>query len=105
MGASKPLSPAPARPYRAEIAGKSAVSLPLAQNLTAAHAGRHFTPKELSAALAEAGITLGPRAIQARTRLVCTSPLYIASNPRFPGRVYIPAAELTRLLTGAEVGA
>ena len=63
----------------------------------------HYTPKELSAALAAVGLFISERSIERRCALPEGHPRRIATNPNFR-RCYIPAAEFARL-SGAEVPA
>ncbi len=66
------------------------------------NSSRHYTPKELSAKLSEKGISLSVRSIVWRCRLPAGEALRIATNPNYPGRHYVPAGELARLLGVSE---
>lgn len=66
---------------------------------------RFFSPKEFVAALeARHGIRVSERTVRERCQLPEADPLHIATNPAFPGRWWIPEAELARL-AGLEVSA
>ena len=106
MTASKQSSPALASASGGNFAGNAAGNAPVARIVTRAPASRvgmrHYTPKELSAALAEAGIALSERSIMRRCGLPEGDALRIATPPAFPGRHYLPETELVRLLGVSE---
>lgn len=101
MAAIKQIARASASETRRKIAGKSGGNAPVACVVNRAPAdrlGRRFyTAKEFAGELTEAGLPVSERSIVGRCHLPAGHPLRIASNPNF-GRIYIPAAELSRLL-------
>ncbi len=100
MGAIKDIAPAPASLHAVNFGGFEASKNELARLLTS---GRHFTPKEVAAELSARGLPgRDPDGIRERCNLPPTDPRHIATNPAWPGRHLIPAAELARLL-GVEV--
>lgn len=93
----------PASRSRRKNAGKTGQAPAPAQVMphTPAHrAGkRTWTPKELAGELAEAfGVPVCERNIVRRCNLPPTDPAHISTLPAFPGRHYIPASEVIRLL-------
>ena len=95
----------PASHSRPKIGQSGVRKRPLARGVTppASRASvRHYSPKEFAAALARGGITVCERHIARRCALPASDSLYIASNPHFPGRYWIPETELTRLLGAGE---
>jgi hypothetical protein len=58
----------------------------------------YYTPGEVSAVLAEHGITLHPKMVRERCALPASDPQHIRTNAAFPGRHYIPFSEVNRLI-------
>lgn len=63
---------------------------------------KHYTPCEFSAALAAYGISMNPKLVRERCGLPEGDPRRIRVNLHFPGRHYIPACELTRIINPHE---
>lgn len=98
---------APASRSRRNFPGKTAPAPAPAQVLPHKPADRDgkrtWTPKELAADLAAAfGVPVCERTIVKRCNLPADNPGHIATLPAFPGRHFIPAREVLRLLA-AEV--
>ena len=58
---------------------------------------RHYTPKEASSELASFDVFICVKRLRERCNLPAGNPDRIATNPAFPGRHFIPEAELLRL--------
>lgn len=58
---------------------------------------RNYSPSEFSAALAECGVSLCADRVRRRCCLPAAHPEHIATLATFPGRHFIPEAELFRL--------
>lgn len=108
MAAINATSRRPASRSAGKIAQKAAGFAPMAHNVSRAPASRSgarfYTPSELAGALTEAGLPASERSIVRRCHLPAGHALRIESNPNF-GRIYIPAAELARLLGQTTEGA
>jgi hypothetical protein len=58
----------------------------------------YYTPGEVSAVLAEHGITLHVVTVRERCCLPVSDPQHIRTNAAFPGRHYIAFSEVNRLI-------
>jgi hypothetical protein len=104
--ASFRVSATTARPKKPGFSSQTGALAQTTQHSPADRSGkRTWTPKELAADLADAfGVPVCERTIVKRCSLPASHPGHIATLAAFPGRHFIPAREVIRLMA-AEVSA